>query len=58
MCLAMIRTNSWPRAVRVVEQPQLQGPPGLAHRAHALDVAGDGRAAAIRGAVADVREIL
>ena len=31
-----------PRAVRVVEQPQLQGPAGIADRAHAADVAGDG----------------
>ena len=27
------------RDVRVVQQPQLQGPPGLAHRPHAADVA-------------------
>jgi hypothetical protein len=44
--------------VRVVEQPQLQGPAGLADRAHAADVPAMVAAAALRGAVADVREIL
>ena len=31
------------RAVRIVEQPQLQGPPRLTRRTHAADVAGNGR---------------
>ena len=40
MCLAMNPDKlRRPRALRVVEQPQLQGPPGLPDRPHAADVA-------------------
>ena len=46
------------RDQRLVEQPQLQGPPGLAQGAHAPDVPRDGGAAALAGRVRDVREVL
>jgi len=51
-------TSWWARAVRVVEQPQLQGAPGLADGPHAADVPAMVAAAALRGRVTDVREIL
>ncbi len=60
MCLAMnpdkLRRR---RAVRVVEQPQLQGPPGHADRPHAADAPGHGGGRRHRGpASCDVREVL
>ena len=43
MCLAMNPDKlEGDAALRVVVEPQLQGPPGLAHRPHAADVAGHG----------------
>ena len=59
MCLAMNPDKlRRPRAVRLVQQPQLQGPPGLADRAHAADVAGHGGGRRDRGQRRDVRELL